>query len=203
MSIGVGVPLGNFDPQLSAYLRELARKAVDGSTEDFRVLKHKLANIANATSISGTASETDFSITHTLSRHLYQPGRIFKLEQHGLYTTNTPGTSTGYRFRIKLNASNFIVFTNKAGITDASNVPWSIEATIVVRSIGTSGILVGHGNLIFNTSAGVATVEAARGPATTVNTESTTEIALTTSVQMDDTDGQCDLIDSIFYASDF
>lgn len=153
--INVSLPQ-NVDPAISRAIKEIARRSVDGAVENYRALKHRLANTADSSPIANTASETNFDVNRSLSTIQMQPGRIFKLRAYGVYSTT--GTPT-LQFRVKVGSTNLVVFTAKTGINNASNQSWMLEAEIVVRSLGASGTVMTAGRISINTSSGVDTVE--------------------------------------------
>lgn len=156
---------GDWD-SLRSLFKEFGRRAVDGTID--KSIKHILANTADSSAIADTLSETNFSLNASLSTTQYYPGRIFKLSASGVYSTTGTPTLT---FRVKIGSTNIVVFTAKTGINNASNQSWKIEATIVTRSTGATGTVMGYGTLFINTASGTDTVETVvNNAATTVNT---------------------------------
>ena len=167
MPIRLGTQIQDNDwGSLRSTIKEIMRRGTDGTSD--RVLKHILANTADSSAIHTTASETNFSLTQTVSTTQYYPGRIFKVSASGVYSTT--GTPT-LLFKVKIGSTTIVTFTARTGINNASNQSWRVEATIVCRTTGSSGTVMGYGTVYINTATGVDTVETVvNNAATTVNT---------------------------------
>lgn len=177
--ISIGAIEENSSISLVRAIRSIAFRATDGSHEGQRVMRHLLANTADSSAISNTASETNFSVNEVLGSPIFQPGRIIRVIASGVYSTT--GTPT-LIFKVKFGSTALVTFTAKTGINNASNQSWRLEATIVCRSTGASGTVMAFGTVYVNTAAGVDTVETVvNNSATTVDTTDaqTLQVSLT------------------------
>lgn len=167
------------DTLTARQIRELARKAVDGDVPGTKVIRHFLANTTDSAAIASTASATNFNKSVTLSKSLYEVGRVFNIKANGVYSST--GTPT-LIFAILLGSTTLVTFAAKTAINNASNQSWAIDGDLVVRSLGATGTLMCSGVLRVNTSAGVDTVETKVNAAATtanLNTAQALQINLT------------------------
>lgn len=172
MSIFIATNATGVEPSLAGVLKEICRRAVDGTID--RALKHKITNTADSSAIASTTDETAFSVTQDLSAGLYQPGRIFRLTASGVFSTT--GTPT-LQFRVKIGTTTIVEFTAQAAPNNSSSQPFLIQAEIITRSLGATGTVMGQGRLFFGTSAAVENV--VNAAATTVNTTTEQTINVT------------------------
>lgn len=100
-------------------------------------------NEAASTAISNTVTETAFSTSYTIPANSLEPGTLIRIKWQGIATaTNATDTLT-----IKVYVGGItgtLLFTHAA--TDvANNDVFSGEYNLVVRTIGSSGTVVGFG----------------------------------------------------------
>ena len=107
---------------------------------------------ADGTAVANTTTETIIFPNITVPANYLQDGRVLRLKAFGkLSTTGTPTITFAIRFG---GVSGTLLATTEA-ITNGSgvsNVNWSIEALIQVRSNGSSGTLLVMGEAKVHTS---------------------------------------------------
>lgn len=107
---------------------------------------------ADGTAVANTTTETIVFPNITIPANYLQDGRVLRLKAFGkLSTTGTPTITFAIRFG---GVSGTLLATTEA-ITNGSgvsNVNWSIEALIQVRSNGSSGTLLVMGEAKVHTS---------------------------------------------------
>ena len=141
---------------------------------------------AAGTALASSTTLTDISPApqFVLPANFLQAGSALRLTAFGVFsTTATPTLLLGFYYGgvagVALAASAAI--TTGSGVT---NVPWRLEATTTVRSVGSSGTAMTHGILNLGTS--VSAVNTAPIPATalaTVTIDTTAAKAITVGAQ--------------------
>ena len=135
---------------LIRFLAGLARRSTDSTID--RVLKSKISNIANSTTLSNFTDE-DFDITQTFSAGMFTPGKILHIISSGIYsTTGTPTLAINHL----VNASGVgtVGALYPTGVTTANNADnqfWMGESWTVFRAIGTSGVAMSNGKFSITT----------------------------------------------------
>lgn len=106
---------------------------------------------------STTATDVNLSATTTtpvvLPANFLDVGTTLILKAFGVFsTTGTPTLKLGFSYG---GANGGVSLCDTGAITTGSgvtNVPWRIEATVHIRSLGTSGVAIGQGFCAFGTS---------------------------------------------------
>lgn len=141
------------------------------------------SNTAASTAITGaTEAETNFDVSYSLPANSLTAGAVVRIRAQGIHTATT-GAET-HSILLKL-GSNTVV--SKAAVDPANNDVWVIDATLVCRTAGASGTVVGAG-LIGTGASGSA---ALTGWALASLTVDTTQ-ALTVAVAIDRQAGATD-----------
>lgn len=145
-------------------------------------------NTADSTTISNTATETNFSVTKTIAVKDWKVGKAFRWEAWGKLSTDgaTPGTLT---IRSKFGST---VLKSSGAITmigGVTNVGWKASGIFVLRTAGSSGTVSTQLELALNNSASAAfTTIIPSNVTVTINTTISNTFQLSAEWSVADTD---------------
>jgi hypothetical protein len=133
------------------------------------LLNSPTAGAGSAYASSTTITDVSAAPQFTLPANFLQVGSALRFEAFGvLSTTSTPTLVLGIYYGAvagtALGATGAI--TQGSGVT---NVPWRIQLTTIIRSVGSSGTAMSHGNAYFGTAV-TAIADAVPVPATALAT---------------------------------
>lgn|SRR3990167_3028960 len=152
------IPISTINPAIpipvAVALKALARRSVDGSVQT--ACKHVAGNTADSSAVDDTNTEENFTTNVTIPSTFFRVGSLIKIIASGVYSTT--GTPT-LVFKFILNATTILTFSARTCINNASNQSWEIETYFIVRTLGSSGTVMGWGTSKIATSAGISTVE--------------------------------------------
>lgn len=109
---------------------------------------------ADGAAIANTTTETAIFNAITIPANYLQDGRVLRIRAFGkLSTTGTPTIQFGLRFGT---ATGGVLLWQTEAITNGSavtNVNWSLEIIVQVRTNGATGTVIAMGDVMVNTSA--------------------------------------------------
>lgn len=152
------------------------------ATSSLKISPKKFVNITvpSGNTIANTTTETAFASTYTIPANTLEVGDIIRIKLWGVYSnTLTPPTVIG---KVKIGSTVFATTGTITGGAAASNAGWSGEESIVVQSIGSSGVVDAQAFLEFATAATAAlTINVPN--ASTLTLDTTADQAITVTVQ--------------------
>lgn len=135
------------------------------------------SNEGASTAISNTTTETAFSTSYSIAANSLEPGQVIKIRWQGIATaTNATDTLT---IKVYLGGlAGTLLFTHAA--TDvADNNVFSGEYTLVVRTVGATGTVVGYGvGKSIPAAEGTATYKDDILASTTLDTTAANDVAI-------------------------
>lgn len=131
--------------------------------------------LANSTTITDISPAPQITMP---ANYLDYIGATLRLTAYGMFsTTATPTLLLGFYYGAV--AGTALVATAATTTGTATNWPWRIEYTGVVRSIGSTGTIMGGGVCYLGTSATVLSTVAFATPQTAVTIDTTAAKAIT------------------------
>ncbi len=134
--------------------------------------------VARSTSITNTNTETAFSLSYTIPAYLLAVGDVVKISGQGI-ATSTNSTDT---LQVKVKIGSNAIYTS--GAIDAANDDiFTFRAEATIRTVGTTGTMVGSGVGFIGTqaaAAGAADIPGGGyGASATINTTTTNAVTVT------------------------
>lgn len=112
------------------------------------------ANTSNSTAIANTVTETAFDGQFQFPANSLTIGTVIRAEWAGIYsTTGTPTLNLRVRYGAAGTGVSLIDFGTVATASGASNRKWVVRFTAIVRTIGASGTIACHAELVLNNGA--------------------------------------------------
>lgn len=156
--------------------RLLAKDYADNS--DAKVIAKRLyTSTAASAAVTNTTTETEFDKSHTLSANMLKAGSLIRIRYQGIATaTNSTDTLT---VKLYLGGKAGTALQASAATDVANNNIFGGEFSLVVRTAGATGTMVGFGTYIKTLAASdTATTVAGILASTTVDTTAAQKIAV-------------------------
>lgn len=143
-----------------------------------RIIAKKLhSSVAASAAVTNTTTETEFDQSHTLAPNLLKAGSLIRIRYQGIATaTNSTDTLT---VKLYLGGKTGTALQASAATDVANNNIFGGEFSLVVRTVGATGTMVGFGTYIKTLAASdTATMVAGSLASTTVDTTVAQKIAV-------------------------
>ena len=109
-----------------------------------RLVKISSTNIANATEVGNTASETNFSTDFIFPSTSITVGRHFRVLGLGIYSSEAT-TAGNVILALKMAGTTILTTSNVTLTNNVSNKPWYFEGFVTCRQTGTPGNVMANG----------------------------------------------------------
>lgn len=130
-------------------------------------------NTADSAAVTNTTTETTFDKSYTIPANTLKAGDVIHIHAQAIATaTNNADTLT---VKLKLGST---VIANTGAVDVANNDAATIDATLIIRSVGATGTLVAEGWVSLGVP-GTATTRAFAVASTTIDTTATQAITVT------------------------
>ena len=106
----------------------------------------RFASVAASTAVTNTTTETAFDKSHTIPANTLQPGDVLKIRGQVI----APATNSTDTLTLKLKIGSTVI-AQTAAVDVANNDLGYFDATVIVRTNGASGTIVGAGEQALGT----------------------------------------------------
>lgn len=143
---------------------------------------HERTIITSSTAVANTVTETLFNRNHTFPAGTLFAPLVLRIRAGGQYSTT--GTPT-LQLRIRIGGVAGVLVLDSGAVTMGNGVTsraWWIDATVMIRTDGATGTVVGAGMFGFNTAAAATsdgTTIHARGASATLDTTASQVVGIT------------------------
>lgn len=126
------------------------------------------SNTAPSSAVGGTSAETAFDTAYTMPANTLKAGTVMKVRYQGIATTGVGSDTFAHKLYIGGISGTALISAGAAQL--ATNATFLGEFTLICRTAGATGTMVGYGTYKQSSAEGTMTVKDVKLASTTINT---------------------------------